>query len=151
MTPFSSYFIFFPNKSKVLSTFFSIRKRKIHFNLDQFKELVTRSLQEIPKEFLEYLENLEIIVEEEPSPEVLQELGLGKEDLLFGLYQGIPRPEKSTFQGVSLPDRITLFRRPILSSCRSKQEILDQIRKTLVHEMAHHFGFPEKRIRQLGY
>jgi predicted Zn-dependent protease with MMP-like domain len=97
------------------------------------------------------LENLEIIVEEEPSPDVLKELGLGKEDLLFGLYQGIPRQVKSTFQGVSLPDRITLFRSPILRSCRTKQTILDQIRKTLVHEMAHHFGFTEKRIRQLGY
>jgi len=131
--------------------FFSKRGRIIHLDLDQFKDLVSRSLQEIPEEFLEYLENLEIIVEEEPSPEVLQELGLGKEDLLFGLYQGIPRPDKSTFQRISLPDRITLFRNPILRSCRSKQTILDQIRKTLVHELAHHFGFTEKRIRKLGY
>ena len=70
---------------------------------------------------------------------------------LFGLYQGVPRPGKSFFQGQSLPDRIILFRQPILSICRTDQEILEQIKKTLVHEIAHHFGLTEARIRHLGY
>jgi len=108
-------------------------------------------LEEIPGEFLEKLENMEIVVEEAPSPETLEELGLTKQDLLFGLYQGVPRPGKSYFQGTSLPDRITLFRLPILRCCRSEQHILNQIRKTLVHEIAHHFGLTETRIRHLGY
>jgi len=127
------------------------RGRPIHLNLEQFNKLVTQALAEIPEEFLEKLENLEIVVEEEPSPDLLFELGLGKRDVLFGLYQGIPRPDKSTFQGMSLPDRITLFRNSIVGSCRSRPEVLASIKKTLVHEIAHHFGFSEKRIRQLGY
>ncbi len=124
--------------------------REIRLNLDQFQDLANQALKEIPQEFLEKLENLEIVVEEEPSPELLGELGIGN-DLLFGLYQGVPRPEKSYFQGMNFPDRIILFRIPILRSCRSKQQVKDQVRKTLVHEIAHHFGFSENRIRLLGY
>ena len=108
-------------------------------------------MEDIPEEFLEKLENMEIRVEEAPSPELLEELGLTERDLLFGLYQGVPRPGKSFFQGISLPDHITLFRLPILGVCRSEQDIMLQIRKTLVHEIAHHFGLTEGRIRQLGY
>lgn len=124
---------------------------KIRLSLDQFLTLVSRALKEIPQEFLEKLENLDIVVEEEPSPELLKELGLGERDLLFGLYQGVPRPGKSYFQGVILPERITLFRAPILRFCRSEECVRDQIKKTLVHEIAHHFGFSETRIRHLGY
>ncbi|MBA4393672.1 MAG: hypothetical protein C0407_08985 [Desulfobacca sp.] len=125
--------------------------RNIRLSIDQFNELVIQAMEGIPEEFLEKLENLEIVVEEEASPELLRELGLGKKDLVFGLYQGIPRPEKSSFQGINLPDRITLFRQPILYSCRSEQDVLHSIKKTLVHEIAHHFGFSERRVRQLGY
>jgi predicted Zn-dependent protease with MMP-like domain len=108
-------------------------------------------LDEIPEEFLEKLENMEIFVEDVPSLEQLKELGLTKGDLLFGLYQGVPTPGKSFFQGIILPDRITLFRLPILSSCRTEKNIMTQIRKTLIHEIAHHFGLTESRIRHLGY
>jgi len=94
---------------------------------------------------------MEIRVEEAPSPELLKKLRLTGRDLLFGLYQGVPRSGKSFFQGISLPDRITLFRLPILGVCLSEQDIMLQIRKTLVHEIAHHFGLTEDRIRQLGY
>ena len=125
--------------------------KKIPLTLVQFNELVIQAMEGIPEEFLEKLENLEIVVEEEASLELLRELGLGKKDLVLGLYQGIPRPEKSSFQGVNLPDRITLFRQPILYSCRSEQDVLHSIKKTLVHEIAHHFGFSERRVRQLGY
>jgi predicted Zn-dependent protease with MMP-like domain len=119
--------------------------------LDQFNELVDRALEEIPEEFLEKLENLEIFVEEVPSPELLKELGMTHRDLLFGLYQGVPISGKSFFQGQSLPDRIILFRQPILSICRTEKDILKQIKKTLIHEIAHHFGLTEARIRHLGY
>jgi predicted Zn-dependent protease with MMP-like domain len=125
--------------------------RKIDLSAAQFNELVNRAMEEIPEEFLVKLENVEIVVEEDPSPELLSDLGLGKADLLFGLYQGIPRPEKSAFQGFSFPDRITLYRNPHSQTSRSKEDILEQIKKTLVHEIAHHFGFSEKKIRQLGY
>ncbi len=120
-------------------------------SLDQFEELVSRALEEIPEEFLEKLEDVDIFVEEAPAQELLQEIRMAKGDLLFGLYQGLPRPGKSFFQGQTLPDRITLFRLPILSICRTKHEIKEQIKRTLIHEIAHHFGLTEARIRHLGY
>jgi predicted Zn-dependent protease with MMP-like domain len=120
-------------------------------SLDQFEALVNQALEEIPEEFLEKLEDVDIFVEEAPAPELLKEMGMNKEDLLFGLYQGLPRPGKSFFQGQALPDRITLFRLPIISICRTKHEIKEQIKKTLIHEIAHHFGLTEARIRHLGY
>jgi predicted Zn-dependent protease with MMP-like domain len=128
-----------------------LKGKKIRVNLDQFENLVSRALEEIPEEFLEKLENVDIFVEEVPSPELLKELGLTGRDLLFGLYQGVPISGKSFFQGQALPDRITLFRLPILSSFRTEQDILIQIKKTLIHEIAHHFGLTEARIRHLGY
>jgi predicted Zn-dependent protease with MMP-like domain len=94
---------------------------------------------------------VDIFVEEAPAPELLKEMGMTEGDLLFGLYQGVPISGKSFFQGQSLPDRIILFRLPILASCRTKHEIKEQIKKTLIHEIAHHFGLTEARIRHLGY
>jgi predicted Zn-dependent protease with MMP-like domain len=120
-------------------------------DLKRFRELVDRALRDIPDEFLKYLENLEIFVEEEPSPEVQNELGLRTGDILFGLYQGVPRPNRHFFQTVILPDRIILFQNAFLLTCPTEKKMLDQIRKTLVHEIAHHFGFSEGKIRQLGY
>jgi predicted Zn-dependent protease with MMP-like domain len=113
--------------------------------------LVSRALEEIPDEFLEKLENVDIFVEEAPSPELLKDLGMSDRDLLFGLYQGVPISGKSFFQGQSLPDRIILFRQPILAISRNENDILKQIKKTLIHEIAHHFGLTEARIRHLGY
>ena len=108
-------------------------------------------MDEIPGEFLDKLENVDIFVEEAPTLEILEELGLTEGGLLFGLYQGVPISGKSFFQGQSLPDRIILFRQPILSTCRDENDILKQIKKTLIHEIAHHFGLSEARIRHLGY
>lgn len=94
---------------------------------------------------------MDIFVEEAPDPELLKEMEITGRNLLFGLYQGVPISGKSFFQGQSLPDRIILFRQPILSICRTKHEIKEQIKKTLIHEIAHHFGLTEARIRHLGY
>jgi len=118
---------------------------------EEFDELVDQALKEIPGEFLEKLENIQIIIEDQPSYQMLQDLGLRMGDILFGLYQGTPRPERSFFQGVSQPDHIVLFRRSILRYCRTKREIKNQIRKTLVHEIAHYFGFSEDHLARLGY
>lgn len=112
---------------------------------------MSRALLDIPDEFLKLLENLEIFVEDEPSHDQLEQLGLRPGDLLFGLYQGVPRTDRHFFQGIVLPDRITLFRKTFLLACHSEGVMMEQIRRTLVHEIAHHFGFSEKRIRELGY
>ena len=119
--------------------------------LKEFQKIAVRAISGIPEEFLEKMRDVEVWVEEEPDPEILEELGLDSRSALFGIYQGIPRGELSFFQAPLLPNRITLFRRPILMVCRTREEVEEQIRKTVVHEIAHHFGFSEKRLRDLGY
>lgn len=117
----------------------------------EFEELVDQALEEIPAEFLEKLENVEIHVEDEPSRELLREVGIRGGGSLFGLYQGIPETRKSAFHLFPMPDRILIFRRPILRACRTPRQVVREIRKTVMHEVAHHFGFSEERLRELGY
>ena len=118
---------------------------------EEFEELVSEAIDEIPPDFLKMLENVEILVEDTPSRELLRQLGLDGRGTLFGLYQGVPRPHKSTFHMFPLPDRITIFRLPILNVCRTREQIANQVRKTVMHEVAHHFGFSEERLKELGY
>jgi len=117
----------------------------------EFEDLVAQALDEIPEDFLAKLDNVEIVVEEAPSAELLQEMGLLGRGTLFGLYQGIPRTHKSAFHFAPLPDRIVIFRRPIVQACRTRERIIRQVKITVLHEVAHHFGFSEERLRELGY
>jgi predicted Zn-dependent protease with MMP-like domain len=121
-------------------------------SMDQFEKMASQALREIPDDFWEALENVEVFVEEEAGPEVIAELGLGAPGELLGLYQGVPRGAQSAFNPPPiLPHRIILFRRPILRISRSRREVVEQIKKTLIHEVAHHFGFSDDRLRELGY
>ena len=117
----------------------------------EFEELVDQALETLPAEFLEKMDNVELHVEEAPERELLESMGLFGRGTLFGLYQGVPRPQRSSFSFVTLPDRIVIYRRPILRACRNRREVVEQVRKTVVHEIAHHFGFSEERLRELGY
>lgn len=117
---------------------------------DEFDELVTEAIEEVPEEFRERLDNVEIVVEEEPSPQILKEMGLGR-GMLLGLYQGVPQTKRNTWAMPVLPDRITIYRRPILAICRTREQVVRQVRKTVVHEIAHHFGIGDARLRRLGY
>jgi len=118
----------------------------------QFDALVESALSGIPEEFKPYLANVTIVVEEEPAPALLRQMGLDpRTDTLFGLYQGVPLPRRSHDHGNTIPDHITVFRGPLLRACRSAEELRDQVRRTVVHEIAHFFGFDEHRIRRLGY
>ena len=116
-----------------------------------FEQLVAEVLDSIPYEFARYLENVSVVIEEEPSLALLHELGLDpRRDTLYGLYQGTPlsaRPHD--FAG--LPDRITIFSGPLVRDCITRAELRRQIRATVVHEIAHFFGLDERRIRRLGF
>lgn len=118
---------------------------------EAFEALVERALETIPQEFRDLLENVEVAVEDRPSPEVLEQMGLNGRGTLFGLYVGVPRTARSVFQWFQGPDRITIYRLPILHACQTRNEIVDQVRKTVVHEVAHHFGISDQRLRELGY
>jgi predicted Zn-dependent protease with MMP-like domain len=124
----------------------------LNLSMDEFEKITSRALREIPADFWEALENVEVFVEDEAGSDVLDEMGIAFPEDLLGLYQGVPRGEQSAFNPPPiLPHRIILFRRPILRMSRSRREAVEQIKKTLIHEVAHHFGFSDDRLRELGY
>ena len=107
---------------------------------DDFDALVAEALDGIPEEFARYLENVSVVVEDEPD-----------EEGLYGLYQGVPLSERTHDFAAALPDRISIYRGPLVRDFRSRAQIRRQIRLTVVHEIAHFFGLDERRIRRLGY
>lgn len=115
-----------------------------------FKDLVAEALGLIPAEFREHLENVEVVIEEEPRAEMAQELRLRSGHVLFGLYTGIPLTER-THDPAAFPDRITLFRKALLAQCEDREELRYQVITTVLHEVAHHFGIGEARLSELGW
>lgn len=115
---------------------------------EAFERLVQLALEELPDEFAARMENVAVVVEEEPDPEELRELGLDPEedaDELLGIYQGTPLIERgSSYSG--LPDRIIIYKGPILRTCRSEREVIREVRKTVIHEIGHHFGLSDEEM-----
>ena len=113
-----------------------------------FERAVAQALESIPADLRRAIENVAVTVEDEPTAEDLLSVGLDPElDTLLGLYQGVPLPERgpSTY-GSSLPDRIVVYRLPLLEVCASRRELLREIRDTVVHELGHYFGLPEEEL-----
>ncbi len=118
----------------------------------EFEALVEEVLAELPPRFARYLENVAVVVEDEPSREQLRELGLRPgRDSLFGLYQGVPIDQRGHAFGNALPDQITIFYRPLLRAFRSRERIRREVRRTVLHEIGHHFGLDERALRREGY
>ena len=111
---------------------------------EEFESLVEKALEELPDQFADLLDNVVVLVEEEPDPEDLEALGMDPEDDLLGLYQGVPLAERDTFYMGALPDRVVLYRGPILRACANRRDVIREIRDTLVHELGHHFGMEEE-------
>src|SRR5687767_11303836 len=116
---------------------------------EEFERLVVEAVTLIPKRFRREMKNLALVVEEEPSPELLEEMEIVPPDSLFGLYQGTPLPERSWGFGNALPDRITLYQRPIEEDCEDEDEIRAVIGETLIHEVGHYFGLSEEEIEEI--
>lgn len=118
----------------------------------RFRALVADAIDELPERFARRLSNVEVLVDDEPSAELLEDLGLrDRHDTLFGLYEGIPLGERPGDDMFTLPDRITLYYRPLVRACRNPVALRREIRKTLVHEIAHFFGFDDEEIEREGY
>ena len=115
---------------------------------EDFQKIVDEGIKDIPARFLEKLDNVEIVVEAEPNPKQLKELKIGKGYFLFGLYQGIPKTERWGTYAQVLPDKITIFKNSIEQAARSEEEIKKIVKETVWHEIAHHFGMDEKRVRE---
>ena len=105
-----------------------------------FEEMVIAALDGLPEEFGRLMQNVAVIVEHDPGPPGL-----------LGLYEGIPLTDRTSDYAGVLPDRITIYRREICAICRTEQEVADQVRRTVVHEVAHHFGIDDDRLTELGW
>jgi len=116
----------------------------------QFEKLVTESLALIPVEFRRLMDNVVIVIEDEPRADVRAELELGDEETLFGLYTGTPLTERSV-DYAGLPDEITIYRLPFLEEFDDPAEIRREVARTVIHEVAHHFGIDEERLTELGW
>jgi len=118
----------------------------------RFEDLVRDAIDGLPAEFASHLENVAVIVEDEPGPELLRSLGLDpRRDTLFGLYQGVPLDERGDNSSTGPPDTIRLYYRPLRRACRTPERLRLEIRKTLIHEVAHYFGMRDDEIERLGY
>lgn len=113
---------------------------------EDFEKLVADGIEAIPARFLAKLKNVAIVIEEEPTAEQRKKLKLRKDMLLFGLYEGVPQTVRPRYELV-LPDKITIFRKPIESAAASAQDIITLVRDTVWHEIAHYFGMDESQVR----
>ena len=113
----------------------------IHIGSERFEELVADALDAIPEAFGRQMDNVWVTVED--VPEIAG---------LLGLYQGVPLTERdSGYAGMVMPDRITLYRIPICAHCRTEAQVVDMVRTTVIHEVAHHFGISDDRLDELGW
>ena len=116
---------------------------------ERFQQLVVEAVTLIPKRFRREMKNLAVVVEDEPGPDLLAEMEIEPPDSLYGLYQGTPLPERTWGYGNTLPDRITLFQRPIEEGCEDEDEVRAAIGETLIHEVGHYFGLSEEEIEEI--
>ena len=115
----------------------------------RFEQLVRRAINELPPAFLERMDNVDVVVELWASREQLIGSGLDERETLLGLYEGIPLPDRYDYNLV-LPDKITLFQRAIESICSTDEEVVVEVRATIVHELAHHFGIDDQALHEMG-
>jgi len=126
---------------------------------EQFEDLVDEALEGLPPEFADRLDNVDVVTERRPSARTLREMGLGSRETLLGLYQGVPQTDRTSEYGGVMPDRIVIYRDPILAEAtedRRPSEALDEairrvIRDTVLHEIGHHFGLGDPELEGLGY
>jgi predicted Zn-dependent protease with MMP-like domain len=117
--------------------------------LAKFEALVADALRGIPARFRRAMQNLAIVVEDEPSPALLGEMEIAPPDTLFGLYQGTPLTERRWDYGNALPDRIVIFQGPHEREADSEDELIISIGETLIHEIGHYFGLSEEEIEEI--
>lgn len=123
----------------------------IHVNKREFERLVEEAISEVPEPFAEFLEEVPIEIHTRPSVKLLRELGLEDDELLMGLYRGRPRVERSVEDSGRLPDVIYIFQEDHELVCDNKAQLVEEVRKTVLHEIGHHFGMSEDDLDELGY
>lgn len=120
------------------------RARPLSVTPQEFDDLVQQAVRGLPRQYQQHIENISVVVEEEPPRQVLEEMGVESEDDLLGLYTGVAKDAESFFDPAGhLPARIAIYRGPILRLCRTKDEVVQEVRETVAHEIGHHFGLDD--------
>jgi predicted Zn-dependent protease with MMP-like domain len=117
---------------------------------EKFEELVDKAVKSLPEEFINHLDNVEVLVADQPTVSQLRKSGLKSNQILLGLYEGVPQTRRGTNYGMVLPDKITIFQKTIEAKCRDVEEIIAEIEHVVKHEIAHHFGISDARLREIG-
>ena len=118
---------------------------------DDFSGALVKALSELPPMFRNALGNVAVVVEEWPPDDLLRELGIPPDDTLYGFYHGVPLPERSVQDSGLLPDKISVYRGPLVEDFPERGELCRQTRITLLHEIGHYFGMDEEELSRLGY
>lgn len=126
-----------------------ISSRVAEHHRRRFERLVGLAMRRLPPEFEAYLDNVAILIADEPSAEQRGRSEPGTDEMLFGLYEGIPLTERGGHYGMVLPDRITLFRRAFEVAGETEADIVEEIRRTIIHEVGHHRGWGEDRLKDV--
>lgn len=113
---------------------------------DEFEALVGRALDQLPADFARLLDNVVVVVEDQPDAEDLEALDIEHPDDLLGLYRGVPLTERDSMAFGGLPDQVVIYRLPIVHMCRDRREVVREIRDTVVHELGHHFGLDDDQM-----
>ena len=118
---------------------------------DEFELVVDEAVQSIPEGFHQYLQDIVVDVEDMPDEETCRDVGIRDPRSLLGLYHGTPLTERHVEDSGRFPERIVIYKRNIERMCKDRRRMIDQIRKTVLHEVGHHFGLDERQLRELGY
>lgn len=116
----------------------------------KFEQLVAKAVETLPEELRERMENIDIIVADEPTRSQLRHTGSRRNETLLGLYEGVPLTERTYGYSFVVPDKITIFQKPVESKCKNDAQVTAEIRRVVLHEIAHHFGIDDDRLEELG-
>jgi predicted Zn-dependent protease with MMP-like domain len=119
------------------------------FPEERFRALVDEAIRSLPRRFRDAMTNMAIVVDDEPTLDQLRQVEVEPPDTLYGLYEGIPLPERQWAHGNVLPDKISIFRLPILEDSADEDDIVVGIGETLIHEVGHYFGLSEEEIMEI--
>ena len=116
---------------------------------EQFDNFITRAMNELPQEYIKGLDNVAIVMADEPTPEQIKKMKLENNRVLLGLYEGIPLTQRGAGYNFVLPDKITLFKNSIMAVSHGDEEIFERVKRTLWHEIAHYYGLNHDRIDEI--
>lgn len=116
---------------------------------EEFDRIISRAMDELPQEYIKGLDNVAILYADEPDEHQAQKAGLREQDLLLGLYEGIPLTRRGAGYTFVLPDKITLFKHAITAVSQDPKQFFEQVKRTLWHEIAHYYGLDHDRIHEL--